>query len=1023
MMKMMSVGIDSSSNKDLDYSQLLAQNKVLQSELIQCQADKDFVWSLWKRLQVSNPDVTDAISQVLQREKEKAEAKDHRVLEILQVKDDRIEELQNIVAKQAQEISELLSRKVDLQEKCAQYQTEVERLQDAVTPLEMKLKGFETKERSMDEAYRRTVEDSQREKHELQRRLTALTTELEVVREEKSSVADKRLELERTVRHLERDVSEKISKFDGLIKELEDTRLRAERAERRIQQFTQEVDFKNRELETVRKELKELWNNHNQLTEHSAQQAELIRQLQSLQHDTQIMIKNQEDAFSMEANSLQQMYADITSRYEKAKQNEADLRQQILELKKDLMDRDDAISKLEGQAKIWKEQLNNMNHGGSFLDVDLAAADRSTLEARRDLAALRQLERTLGKLDQSREQEGEDTLEFDVSYTQQTGRHSTPSRTIDRKLADTQQLLELKCRELDAIKKAHSRRLERLRAVQHSEKLLQEQLKPQEKKVQRSDPKLLQREDSDAVWNELAYFKSQNRSLEVERRNLQEEVDELRVQASTDAATQHELRVQLQAQQEEFEYQLKKWEAAGDVNNKTESELVMLKSRLQNRDMHIGKLEKDLQELASNRDTLLEEKKFFKNQANELQQELSQCRIQLADLRQTVQRQQRALEESSLARTVNTGEQREAMGTREAVDPAPEIAAPVSKRQTRHRATHKVRKPRRPASSVKEYQRVLNRSIEKMRNLFSSFHDDGWEEVSESGATEDWELEEEWEGDDDTEVTGESLGVAIVRHAHNAFSGDLIDFTEISPATEYAREPSRQAKVGVKSKLHQGPVKANFIKTTSKDAPTRSRSPPSRTHDHNPEVRAKSPVSRSRRQDHSPPVRDRVILRETATSPIPWGSIASTAPQTGNKQESKNNGRLLGVLRKRVAHLQQQLSVFKESRAGALKILKDLKESNLQLSSDLAQANQRLRIAKQNCQRLSGDLERVQKEKQSTEQQLKEELADVPDKQQDCDKRLLEAKLKMANSEVARQAATIRSLKTEVDSLQDQIRA
>lgn len=34
------------------------------------------------------------------------------------------------------------------------------------------------------------------------------------------------------------------------------------------------------------------------------------------------------------------------------------------------------------------------------------------------------------------------------------------------------------------------------------------------------------------------------------RRNLQEEVDELRVQASTDAATQHELRVQLQAQQE-----------------------------------------------------------------------------------------------------------------------------------------------------------------------------------------------------------------------------------------------------------------------------------------------------------------------------------------------------------------------------------------------------------------------------------------------------------------------------------------
>nr|KAG5692714.1 hypothetical protein BaRGS_008577 [Batillaria attramentaria] len=111
---MMSVALDFGDNKDLDYSKLLTQNKALQSELKQCQADKDFVWSLWKRLQVSNPDVTEAISLVIQREKEKAEAKDHKVLEILQVKDDRIEELQNIVAKQSQEISELLSKSVPI---------------------------------------------------------------------------------------------------------------------------------------------------------------------------------------------------------------------------------------------------------------------------------------------------------------------------------------------------------------------------------------------------------------------------------------------------------------------------------------------------------------------------------------------------------------------------------------------------------------------------------------------------------------------------------------------------------------------------------------------------------------------------------------------------------------------------------------------------------------------------------------------------------------------------------------------
>jgi len=40
---------------------------VLQEELTQCKADKEFVWSLWKRLQVANPDVAQAISIALQQ--------------------------------------------------------------------------------------------------------------------------------------------------------------------------------------------------------------------------------------------------------------------------------------------------------------------------------------------------------------------------------------------------------------------------------------------------------------------------------------------------------------------------------------------------------------------------------------------------------------------------------------------------------------------------------------------------------------------------------------------------------------------------------------------------------------------------------------------------------------------------------------------------------------------------------------------------------------------------------------------
>ncbi|XP_015420224.1 PREDICTED: centlein-like [Myotis davidii] len=39
----------------------------LKEELALCQADKEFVWSLWKRLQVTNPDITQTVSLIVER--------------------------------------------------------------------------------------------------------------------------------------------------------------------------------------------------------------------------------------------------------------------------------------------------------------------------------------------------------------------------------------------------------------------------------------------------------------------------------------------------------------------------------------------------------------------------------------------------------------------------------------------------------------------------------------------------------------------------------------------------------------------------------------------------------------------------------------------------------------------------------------------------------------------------------------------------------------------------------------------
>uniref|UniRef100_A0A8C4QQE9 Centlein n=1 Tax=Eptatretus burgeri TaxID=7764 RepID=A0A8C4QQE9_EPTBU len=88
----------------------------LAEELRQCQADKDFVWSLWKRLQEDKPDVSQVVRMVIQRENQRAEEKASKVLEILQVKDHKIRELEQQSNAQQRELDDLERRRAAVEE-------------------------------------------------------------------------------------------------------------------------------------------------------------------------------------------------------------------------------------------------------------------------------------------------------------------------------------------------------------------------------------------------------------------------------------------------------------------------------------------------------------------------------------------------------------------------------------------------------------------------------------------------------------------------------------------------------------------------------------------------------------------------------------------------------------------------------------------------------------------------------------------------------------------------------------------
>lgn len=1016
-----------------EISRLQSENRIVSEDLRQCQNDKDFVWSLWKKLQVANPDVTKAISLVVQREKEKAEIKDRKVLEVLQLKDDKIEELQTLLTLRSRELGEIASVRIDHQQELQRFQREIDQLRDQNAAMEIQMRSVEFREKTSGDSHRNTMESLSQDKNDLEQKCRKLSTEIEVVRAERESIIAQKVTFENKVRQLECDIEEKVNKFESIIREFGEAKKLLQQYEVKTQKLTKENEFKNKELETVRKELSELWNSHNQLTDHSSQQADLIRQLQSLQHDTQKMLKNQEDAYCMETNSLQDMYKDLTNRYESAKKAQSEMRQDVHNLRKELLEKDSIIASLQGKVDGYQRRQRSRSPGtsGSFID-DRPSAD---LEIKirgmqREINLLKDELEDKDRLIERLEQENDKlNIEFDVSGLNRRERtHSTPAREVrsvalspiksssrgeqsrsrslspvrrvkdgppprqgdlrhrllqtERKLDDTKNMLKLKNRELEELKKAHSKRLDRLKSAQTDYKILKDQLKLYEdensnklergRKKKRTDSRELRQENSDKVWNELAVFKTENRSLVVEKMSLEEEIDMLRVQASQDAATLHELKVALEQERESRQYDKKKSEYQNQEKSDLQSELTLTKSEVQSKSIRLDKLERDFRELQSEKEALLEERRNLRSEITELKQGNSKHRMETANLKRDINRLERELEEERLTKQFQAAKEK------------------LSSKQTKPSGITRRAETKNKSRAAHRYQKALNKSIEKMRSVFNNFEEEGWEEIPESE-----EIDEETESD--------SLGQAIV---------DLSQ-CHTPPHSDESMD-------------HRHTIKRNLRPLSFKMASIRNR-----------RVGIRNVHSRNRDNSraHSMKVADSnkgVSHREFGTSPIkPAVQEFSPSPRIQEQrayeqrvQASNHLARQAKQLKQRVGYLTQQITTLRESRGTAVKALEQQKEMNQQQQADLNLANQRLRMAKQNIQKLTTDMDKVLQEKASLEAQLVEENrhTTATDKHTEQDWKILESRLKASSNELCRQSNQARQLKQENEQQHEQIR-
>nr|XP_006811712.1 PREDICTED: centlein-like [Saccoglossus kowalevskii] len=723
-------------SKDAEISRLRAENQALADELAQCQADKEFVWSLWKRLQVASPDMTQAISLVLQREKEKAEIKDRKVLEILRIKDERISELDKLLTQQQQELNDFVARKIYLDEENSVLNRENRDLKEKRRSLEELLQSRESRLKTSEDLNRQVIDNLDRDKQDLTTRVTELLVESDKAKDEIHQVKKANSCLENKLKIVEADLREKTREHDRLMREHEDTLTRLQNHDIQTQKQDREDRNKERDNEKLRKELNELNALHNQCSEHASQQADLIRQLQSLQFDTQKIMKNQEEAHTMESSSLQSMYSDLNSRYQALKADFDNSERHLSTIPARNVSMQVNFAPWDAEVQVCEScVINECKMTSLQTEVDLLkerlkeksrliyAMDKEDPDKEYDLSLTRSKRRSMVEnTGSSHFSSGNRSRSLSPMraplHTSSPKQRRSAGISTDKKTDDLEKLLKLKNAEIEDLRAAHDRRLARLRALQHNYNILKEQIKTYEeensgrkkkKKMHRSDPRKLQQEDSDSVWNELAYFKGHNRNLLMERMNLQEELDLLKVQTAADAAHVGELTRCLQQEKEQLKGQLAEAERSRKIKDTERKEISEQKRKIKSLEKLLERLESESNDLIDERDNLVKEKRNLKNEISRLKQELLEKDGEVTEVRKENHYLTKKLRQRKLSRN----------------------------------------KARR-CKSVKEHQRALNRSIQHMSALFSDFDEDGWEEISTDSGGEE---------------TGDSLGDRIVRTA------------------------------------------------------------------------------------------------------------------------------------------------------------------------------------------------------------------------------------------------------------------
>ncbi|XP_072584306.1 centlein isoform X5 [Vulpes vulpes] len=964
------------------------------------------------------------------------------------------------------EINDLVKQKIAVDEENAFLRKEFSDLQKKFKDKSQEVKDTKECVQNKEEQNRLVIKNLEEENEKLSARCTDLLNDLEKLRKQEAHWRREKYSIDAKIKCPGTQIASQYGKIkvgflcqafeDSLIeakKEIEVSQSKYNALSLQLNNKQTELIQKDMDITLVRKELQELQNLYKQNSVHTAQQAELIQQLQVLNMDTQKVLRNQEDVHTAESISYQKLYNELHICFETTKSSEAMLRQNVVSLQDQLFQKELENVKL-------KEKLQE-SHGAPYLLPQESDSEHSEQVSQRpSLSSLEtlmvsqksEIEYLQEKLKIANEKLSESKSTNKGSsensiWTSTEGKHKEPpvkrSRSLspkssftdseelrnlkkaERKIENLEKALQLKSQENDELRDAHEKRKERLQMLQTNYRAVKEQLKQWEegsgmthaRRIKRANPEQLRQEDSDAVWNELAYFKRENQELKIQKMNLQEELDKLKVHISIDKAKIQELNTCMAVKREE---QLCRNDEDDGVKKSTPEKngkemleqtlqkVVELENRLQSFEKGSRKLKEGNKKLMKENDFL---KSLLKQQqedaedrgkeleqlqkgSKEVEKDKAELQVKISELEREVTSLRRQVAEANGLRNENEELMNSIEKLQHSADKAKSEMATTEARSGQYdckTTTTKVKfKAAKKKCSVGRYHTVLNHSIKVMSNVFENLSKDGWEDVSESSS-------------DSEAQTSQNLGTIIVETSQ-----------KISPI-----EDGRDQKESDQTEDSQ--MQGKDVQIYSN---TDGKTPKNYFHYKNAKKSTFQKKNGNIQKSSHTTVPTRVNREK-------WKNITA--------QKSSSN---IILLRERIVSLQQQNSVLQNAKKTAELSIKEYKEINEKLLQQQQVSDQRYQISRQTIKKLNLDLAGLRKEKEDLLKKLEssseitslaEEVSRVivpriqvtslgPSRSMDLETKQLQCKLKNATNELTKQSSNVKSLKFELLAKEEHIK-